>query len=246
MNVHRDLKATGWSAATAPPALPPGEVHVWRVSVKQPAERIQLLESYLSKDELQRAGRFRFAEDRRVYVVTRGYLRELLGNYLALMPRNLRFTYAANGKPALPAAAVKFNVAHAGEWALIALTTKEEIGVDLEPVDTTFAKAPLVGRFFSRHEVPGLTGLPEAEGHRAFFRAWTRKEALIKARGDGLSLPLDQFGVSFLAGDPVRVLHTDWDPEEESRWQLHSFTVASDVFGAVAWVGHQKRLRFFG
>lgn len=245
MNLHRYLTDNDWQTPVAPPRLPSGAVHVWRVPLRQPDQEINRLNQLLTPDERKRFARFRFAKDRDAHTIARGRLREILAGYLGMTPKGLRFHYADSGKPYLTRhPELQFNLSHAGEWALVACTYGVEIGVDVEDIDRSFRVEDIVERFFSRREVPVILGLPEAERHAAFYRAWTRKEAIIKARGDGLSLPLDQFGVSISDSDPVRVLHTDWAPGEEKKWTLRSFTVG-EALGAVAWLGMGREVRFF-
>lgn len=245
LNLHLHLAQTAWQEVTAPPPLPVGTVHVWRVPLRVENERAAALHVALSAEEKERFSRFRFPKDREAHTVARGRLRQVLGSYLNRPPAGVTFAYAAAGKPFLADhPALRFNLSHAGDWALIACSRNVEVGADVEAVDRSFAKAGLVDRYFSRQEIPVLLGLPEADRHRAFFLAWIRKEAIIKARGGGLQLPLDRFGVSIRDGEPVRVLHTDWQPAEARNWQLRSFTVAEGYFGAVAWLGEAQNLNF--
>lgn len=242
MSYHLNLEETGWSVATKVPVLPQGEIHVWRVPLRVNPERLKQLTDLLSEAELKRVARYRFPQDQSAYVAARGRLRELAGAYLGVLPAELTFEYAEFGKPYLAYPDFHFNVSHAGDWAVMAFSRSREIGVDVEGTDRSFRVEALVGRFFSRMEIPTLLAQPDR--HRAFYLAWTRKEAVIKARGDGLSLPLDQFGVTIEEGESVRLLHTDWAEEDYLRWCLRSFTVAADYPAAVAWLGEGQKLRF--
>lgn len=242
MNLHKDLAETDWRTTAEHPKLITGAVHVWRVPLRVSSGRPAALAALLSPEETARCARFRFAADRAAFVAARGRLRELAAAYLGQKPAEVRFAYATHGKPFLPGSDLQFNVSHAGDWAVMAFTRKTEIGVDTERIDRNFRVEDLVERFFSRVEIPVI--LEQADRHRAFFLAWTRKEAVIKARGDGLRLPLHQFGVTTEAEAAVRLLHTDWAPEEFRRWQLHSFTVAEGYPGAVAWLGPAQQLCF--
>lgn len=242
MNRHLNLTETDWQKPENIPELQPNEVHLWRLPLADTKGKTALL----TEEEKQRFARMHFTKDRAVRTTTRTRLRELLGAYTNTNPTDIRLAYATHGKPYLPDfPALGFNVSHAGDWAVIAFAAGLEIGVDTEETDRSFRVESLAGRFFSRLEVPVILGLPEAERHRAFYLAWTRKEAIIKARGDGLRLPLNEFGVSILGEEPVRVLHTDWREDEYRRWRLRSFTVAEDYPGAVAWLGEERIIRFF-
>src|SRR5258708_9618484 len=184
-------------------SLKPGELQVWRILF--PTLRGQVDDAYktLSEDERQRASRFRFEKDRVQSVLTRGALRCLLGRYLSADPREVVFRYGASNKPALayPATAennpFSFNVSHSGDVALIAISRLPAVGIDVEVIRPDFATAEVAQRFFSPLEVKGLLSLQRDEQAEAFFSCWTRKEAYIKAVGDGLSIPLDSFDVEF-------------------------------------------------
>lgn len=246
MNHHLNLVATGWQQPTASPVLPAGEVHVWRVSLRVATDRLDYLNKVISLAERERFARFRFPADQMARTVAHGRMREIVGLYLDVPPESLVICTEELGKPFLrDYPDFHFNLSHAGDWALIACSRELEVGVDVEVIDPSFRVEDLVERYFSREEVPVILGLPETERHRAFFLAWTRKEAIIKARGDGLSLPLNQFGVTILAEDPVRVLHTDWVPGQELDWNLRAFTVAKEIPGAVAWIGEDRLVRFW-
>jgi 4'-phosphopantetheinyl transferase len=133
-------------------------------------------------------------------------LREILSGYLETTPAQVRFSYNAYGKPAVQDSRVRFNVSHSGGWALFAVTERREVGIDIERIDARVAQEQIPERFFSAWEAAQLRALPVAQQTDAFFRCWTRKEAYIKARGLGLSLPLDSFDVSLAPGEPAALL----------------------------------------
>jgi 4'-phosphopantetheinyl transferase len=196
----------------------------------------------LAADEQARAERFYFERDREHFIAARGVLRTILGCYLNRVPECLSFCYSSHGKPALAGEpggdAICFNVSHSHGVALYAVTRGREVGIDLERIRFDVAVAEIAERFFSRREVAMLRALPTEVQHQAFFRCWTRKEAYIKARGEGLSLPLDQFDVSLAPGEPAAVLGTQRDPSEASRWSLQELTPAPDYVAALAVEGH--------
>lgn len=148
----------------------------------------------LSPEERGRAARFRFDRDRAHFSVCRGTLRRLLGEALSLAPERIEFSYGAHGKP--ETAGINFNVSHSGGFALIAISKRRVVGVDIERMDRSFADDRIPERFFSPGEVLALRALPQGDQLEAFFRIWTRKEAYLKACGLGLSLALDSFDVS--------------------------------------------------
>jgi 4'-phosphopantetheinyl transferase len=203
--------------------LPADEVHVWRASLERPAQAVARMRMLLAADEQHRADRFRFERDRSRYIVGRALLRGLLGRYLDTAPEDLAFQYGEFGKPALPGGPW-FNLAHSGSVALYAFSSLGEIGVDVELDDRDVASERVAERFFSPAEVSVLRALPTAAQPRAFLACWTRKEAFIKARGDGLSLALDSFDVTLEPDLPAALLRTAWCRDEPGRWRLQDLS----------------------
>ena len=241
------LARSGWNPPPDDVAWPQDEVHVWRATLDWSAEAIADLEPILAPDERERMRRFHFERDRRCHLVARGLLRTLLGRYLGMAPGQLRFDYSPFGKPSLAADLVQsplqFNVSHAGELVLIAVAAGRTLGIDVEHIRTDIAVGEIAARFFSANERNALATLAGDLQHHAFFDCWTRKEAYIKAIGDGLSLPLDQFDVSFLPGEPARLLATRPDPAEAGRWCLQGLDVADGYKAALAVEGAGWTLR---
>ncbi|HEV2864427.1 MAG TPA: 4'-phosphopantetheinyl transferase superfamily protein [Pyrinomonadaceae bacterium] len=224
------------------------EVHVWRASLKQPPEVLSALAATLSPEELERAARFHFRKDRDSFVVARGALRDILGRYLGVPPRRVRFTYGEFGKPALAAETcgglpLSFNLSHSHELACCAVACGREVGVDVEHLREGVEVLSLAGHFFSRAEVAALGALPPEQRLRGFFNCWTRKEAYIKARGEGLSHPLDAFTVSLEPGSRAALLSTERDPAEAARWTLTDLPVGDDYAAALACEGPAPVLR---
>ena len=205
-------------------ALSGDEVHVWRASLDQPASREQNLRRTLTARELDRAGRFHLQTDRQRFIVARGLLRAILGRYLDVEPDQLRLGYGICGKPYLASMcglnALKFNLSYSNGLALYAVTRGREIGIDLEHVRPIPEAERIAEQFFSAREKGVLRALPARLKQRAFLTCWTRKEAYIKARGDGLSLRLDRFDVSLMAGEPAVLLSAGDSSQEPSRWSL--------------------------
>jgi 4'-phosphopantetheinyl transferase len=222
------------------------EVHVWRVALDPAKSCVECLQRTLSADELARAARFHFPRDRRRFIVARGVLRDILGWYRGVQPSALGFRYSAYGKPELADDAdedgLRFNVSHSHEMALFAVTRGREVGVDIEYLGREIAGEEIAERFFSAHERASLRALPAAMKHQAFFNCWTRKEAYIKAHGEGLSLPLDQFDVSLVPGEPAALLATHSDPQEVLRWSLRALTPGLDYVAALAVEGQGWQL----
>jgi 4'-phosphopantetheinyl transferase len=225
-----------WSAAPQSLSLSEGEVHVWRAELEQPHETLESFDRILDTDERERASRFHFEKHRRRFVVARGILRTLLARYLNAQPEELRFSYTGYGKPALDVEhrRVRFNASHSHELALFAFVLDHEIGVDVEHVNRDFASEEIARRYFSASEVETFNKLSKEEQPPAFFRCWTRKEAYIKAIGEGLSHPLDAFDVTFAPGEPARLLRVARDPESVARWSMADLDVGSAYAAAVA------------
>ena len=227
-------------------ALSGDEIHVWRASLEGSPALVQRLQRTLTPDEAARAARFYFERDRTHYIVARGVLRSILGRYLGTEPGQLRFSYTSYGKPALISTSgmrtLNFNLSHSHEIALVAVTRGREIGVDVEHLRADFAGAEIAERFFSAAENVALRALPPELRVEGFFTCWTRKEAYIKARGEGLSHPLDQFDVSLVPGGPAQLLRTRGDPRDLRRWSLKELYPGPGYVAALAAEGHGWRL----
>jgi 4'-phosphopantetheinyl transferase len=227
-------------------ALDAAEVHLWQASLDgRPAD---IFESFLSTDELARANRFHFAEDRTHFVVARGLLRNLLAAYLGIGCAELRFSYGAKGKPFLlldGRPQINFNLSHAHGRAAFAFSRGRELGVDLEYVKEDFEAELIATRFFSRSEVSALRTVPAELRNQAFFNCWTRKEAYIKARGEGLSMPLDEFDVSLRPDEPAALLNNYREKREVERWSMKAIPAPEDYVGALVVEGHDWQLKSF-
>ena len=233
-------------ADTSPLELPFDEVHVWLAKLDDyPADSLKLL---LAADELARAGRFHFDKDRNHYIVARGWLRKLLAAYLGVGAGELRFSYAEKGKPALEESqrsSLNFNLAHSHGLAIYGFSRSREVGVDLEFVREDLADEKIAERFFSQGEIDVLRKLPADLRKQAFFDCWTRKEAYIKARGEGLSMPLDEFDVSLRPGEAAALLRNHKEPGEVTRWSMQSVAVPAGYVAALVASGHDWRLKTF-
>jgi 4'-phosphopantetheinyl transferase len=211
-----DDASAGWT-------LPASEVHVWRASLERPARTVELMRGTLARDERVQADRYRFERDRSRYIVGRSLLRGLLGRYLDTAPEELEFHYGEFGKPTLHCGPW-FNLSHSGSVALYAFSAAGEVGIDVELDSEDFARERVAERFFSPAEVGVLRSLPRALQPRAFLNCWTRKEAFIKARGDGLSLALDSFDVTLAPDVPAELTRTAWCDDEASEWRLEDLS----------------------
>ena len=236
-----------WRAPPENPALSPDEVHVWRARLDRSAAQMGDLCGVLSTDERDRANQFRFQGDRDRFTVARGLLRAILSLYLGVAPAQVRFCYGAYGKPRLAppldGSGLCFNVSHSSGLVLCAVAIDRRVAIDLEWLGTCFAYEPIAERCFSPRERAMLASLPaEGTGRQAFFNCWTRKEALVKAMGGGLSIPLDQFTVSLVPGEPAVLLEISGDRGERSGWSLRELFPGAGFVGALAVEGYGWRL----
>lgn len=184
-----------------------GEVHVWsaRLTLRQDSGQVSTQNKFvgfygsLSIDERKRAENFVQERDRNRYIIARGILRELLGHYLGMAPEQVCFCYGAYGKPHLADSqariGLEFNLSHAANSAVYAFANRTQVGIDIEPLNKGLAWRQLAPIVFSAREQGKLAEFPEDEKTEAFLRGWTRKEALVKGCGVGLSLDLDAFDV---------------------------------------------------
>ena|SRR5690348_12732443 len=233
----------------APPLLP-GEIHIWRASQTVEPAVLSRLHGLLDPAEKARAERFVFQRDRDRFIVGRGLLRELLAAYIGCEPAQLGFDYGPQGKPSLRASEsaaiahaashIRFNASHSQGLAAFAFALDCDLGIDVELIRNNFGGEEIAQRFFSREEVAELMSLPPEARAEAFFLCWTRKEAYIKARGQGLQIPLASFSVSLTPGQPEQLRADD-----ASRWELRSFQPKDDYAGAFVVEGKGHSLRYF-
>jgi 4'-phosphopantetheinyl transferase len=235
-----------WNPAPEKLRLDDDEVHVWRASLNQPAATLVVFKQILAADELERAAKFHFQKDRDHFITARALLRIILASYLRREPEQLRFSFNEYGKPAVAdSETVRFNLSHSRDMVIYAVARNRELGLDLEYVRKDFDTAQIARQFFSRREVEALRALPPGLQAEGFFRCWTRKEAYIKARGQGLSLPLDQFDVSLAPDEPAELLSVAGDAGEVSRWSLREIAPAPGYMAAIAVEGSDWRLNYF-
>jgi 4'-phosphopantetheinyl transferase len=191
----------------------------------------------LSGAERERAGRFAFARDARRYIVARARLRELLGARLEVPPGSVALATDAHGKPMLADPAqgddLRFNLAHSDEMAVYAFSFGRDVGIDVEAVRTLRDTDALAAQWFSRREYEEYQALDPRQKLLGFFNCWTRKEAFVKALGEGLSRRLDSFDVSLAPGAPAELLRIEPGPGDDRRWHMESFSPARGFVAAV-------------
>jgi 4'-phosphopantetheinyl transferase len=234
-----------WMQPQSPPALTEGEVHVWLAHLPTARTALNELSTLLKPDEVARSEQFRTDLLRERWQLTRAILRSLLAQYSGVNPQKIAFQLGAHGKPALATAfgqaGLHFNTSHSGDYAAFGLTRLGDIGVDIEQVNRERPRHEgIARRFFSPDEVAQLESVPESDQVQAFFSLWTRKEAFVKARGDGVASGLDQFTVSLT--EP-RIL--DIANGNASQWSLSVLPTIDGYAGAMVVKAKACRPRFW-
>lgn len=251
------------------PRLSPGEVHVWCVPLSSNIGNAETLDALLSEDEREKAGWFVFERDKVRYVAARGILRRLLGGYLNIDPSEIRFSYGAFGKPELRspsmdsaptghcvshfapgemvtgrlAERLRFNLSHAGGWAAYAVSGDRDIGIDIEPLRHDVPWQELAPLVFSPNEQAEFAEIPPHKKATAFLRGWTRKEAYLKGRDEGLSLSLHGFDVPLgISTAPFRVKSTFASTAVSDEWWLYPIDFAEDYVATLAVEGRPVRV----
>ncbi len=203
------------------------EVHIWRATLDRSLAEVEELAPILSADERRRAERFHFEHDRQRFIVARGLLRTILSNYLGMPASRLQFDYGHYGKPAIKDTSVRFNLSHSKSLALYAITRDREVGIDVEFIRPMNDAVQIAHRYFSACENAMFQALCATEKPAGFFYYWTRKEAYLKAVGDGLAASNDDFD---------ETVTTKGD--RPNRWFLRSFSPAASYQATVAIEGN--------
>jgi 4'-phosphopantetheinyl transferase len=229
-----------------PPSTLPNisrDTHVWLAPLEGASFDVDWGRRQLSAEEQDRAARFKFERDRRRFIVAHAALRSILGSYLNVAPKDLQFAVGPNGKPKLApmlaAQDFEFNLSHSYEVALIAVSRGKEIGVDVEFVKRDFAFDEVAVRFFSPREVASLHALPRHLQREAFYKCWTSKEALLKAKGVGLSGGLDEVELALTDDEQVIIKGT------LPNWSLLELGGVEGYAGALAFEGLGWRLKCY-
>lgn len=233
-----------WKCGPKDPSIWPNEVHVWRARLD--VAWSWTMDEALTLEDRARADRFRFESDRRKFCVARSSLRTILGRYLKIKPGRLQMETGEYGKPFFKnrreTLGLRFNLSHSNQLALIAVTRDREVGVDIEYMRGDFVTDEVATHFFSPAEVAQFQTVPGELKTRSFFNCWTRKEAYIKARGEGMYCPLDQFDVSLMPGERARLLASRVDSGESNRWSFEELHPGAEYAATVAFEGQTSRL----
>ena len=237
---------SGWSSPHTCPELSGDEIHVWSAGLDELVSDLPEFAVLLSDSERKRADRFRFDRDRNLFVVRHGLLRIILGGYLNIGPARVAFAYESRGKPIASGPSLTpplhFNLSHSTGLALIAATRQAPVGVDVERARFVAEADQIAAKFFSPHEVAILNAIPEEQKMEAFFNCWTRKEAYLKATGEGIADALPRIEVSLTPGQPARLLKIHGDALAASLWKLSGLAPAPGFVGALAIKADSLRL----
>jgi 4'-phosphopantetheinyl transferase len=225
-----------WPKQSLPVMMGPGEVHVWAWAFTGPEEPSAADLEILDEQERKKTARFYFAPDRVRYSICHASMRRILASYLDQPPESLIYHESEGGKPELlldsSVPALKFNLSHSKSVALLAATPNAEVGVDVE--DIRPIERDVATRFFSPREIAGMSPLDGEEWLNAFYRCWTRKEAILKVEGMGLRIPLDSFDVSLLPEEPAALLGARPESKLTAPWRLHHLQPADGSMAALA------------
>lgn len=235
-----------WQRAAARPRLGNGEVQVWRADLDRPAWPLPRLAATLAPDERRRAGRFIRARDQRRFVAARGLLRMLLAGYLGTAAETLALRDGRNRKPELggpPAGPpMRFNYSRSQGRAVYGFTRGRRIGVDLEALRPVPEAEGIAQRWFTRREHSELLAVPAARRDEAFLRGWTRKEAYVKAVGDGLAHDVARIDVSLEEANLPALRAVDGDPDAAAGWSLPALPPIDGYLTALVVEGHDHRV----
>jgi len=233
-----------WNAQFSGFELVENIVHIWSVPLSIDAKTQNKYWSVLSDEEKSRANRYKFDILKTKFIACRGVLRLLMGAYLGIDANQVEISYIKNGKPNHHSN-LEFNVSHSEDWAVIGFTLDTILGIDIECIKRNIEFEDIARRFFSLEESKLVINSPKEQLALYFYNCWTRKEAFVKALGDGLSFPLDQFEVSCVPSDPPQLLKTKWDKTEATKWSLWGFEKDQDYVGAITLKGPSKELLYY-
>lgn len=223
-----------WQASPQDLKLQKNDVHIWCANLDLPKEKIQQLTTILSEEEISRANRFRFEQHRHRFIVARSTLKIILGQYLNIESDRIEFDYTPKGKPRIrEGEGLEFNMSHSQTLGLYGVTRDRPIGVDIEYLRPMEDATQLAKRFFCTSEYEAISSLAPKEREKYFFRAWTAKEAFLKATGEGIGGGLDQIEVDLTFQDSVKLLKIKGDSQTVYQWSLLPLNPANNYLGAV-------------
>lgn len=224
----------------------PEEVHIWKAFLTAEPSQVASFSETLSEDELQRADRFRLKKHRDRFVIARAILRNILGRYLNKDPHELRFQYGPQGKPALDLTTAKasnicFNLSHSADCLVVALSDGMELGIDVEKIQHSFVNERIVREVFSAREQVNYYSSDKASQTKIFFDGWTRKEAYLKARGIGLTIPLSRVEILECAEGAAQV----FEGNDQSKWAVYTIGILAGYVASLVVAGKRCKFRLF-
>ena len=212
-----------------PMRLAPSDIHCWLFGLDGDAD-----DQHLDEDEKARAARFKFDRDRRRFIAGHDAVRRILARYADEAPVALAFTISEQGRPAFADGAVNFNYSRSEGWGLLGVSKSAILGVDIEAVRMTDDLPDVARRNFSETEIRALSSLAGGSWSEGFFACWTRKEAVVKAAGEGLLMPLQSFDVTLAPGAPAAILRAEGQAVVAAGWTLSAFRPLQGFHAAVA------------
>lgn len=237
---------THWIRSDISPPLSSDTIHLWRINMVVDSQTESTLFDLLALPEQRRAERFLFPKHRRRFAVGRARMRQVLARYLDSEPQDIDFQYTPLGKPSIADTTVSFNFSNSSDLGLLAVTQHLEVGVDTELLRELSDLEGLARRYFHRREIEAITACADPiERRKQFFRCWTRKEAVLKATGKGLTHPLDQLCVTVAASEPAKMVSIEGDADEASHWTLQHLLPQANYVGAIAYRSTARKLQFY-
>lgn len=212
--------------------------HVWKASLDYSEAKVNLAIEFLSRDEVERANRFYFVRDRMRFIIRRGILKQIIAKYLAVDPKNLLFEYNRYGKPFLITDSLKhdfrFNMSHSKNIALYCIGYQKDVGIDIEYIREDFEFQQIIDRFFSHNEKEYIQKITIDQRRMAFFKIWTRKEAVLKALGKGVSFPLHMVNVPYNGSNFTIRINSIGDQCKETSWYVQDLLPAHNYIASIA------------
>jgi 4'-phosphopantetheinyl transferase len=211
-----------------------GQIVVWIAQLSQTQDSLGFLEPCLDAKDRERAVRFKFADDRARFVLGRGLLRKCLGHYLEQTPETIELGYSDLGRPILAHdETIQFNISHSNDLIALAVTANAKVGIDVERVERHPDLLELAARIFSEHDLQAFQALPANEALAVFYRVWTRKEAYLKARGEGITEGLPLISASF-GPEKTSTITDTRDANAAQTWRVVDLFVPNDYMGCLA------------
>lgn len=215
------------------PLLPPGELHVWRVSTSITPVAFVEFESALTEKELAKVPFFKFKQVKDSYVISQGSLRRLLSEYLGIPANLVKIGRRRKGKPySIDDPGLYFNMSNSGKFVVIAFSRDGEVGIDIEKTRPLHDLDEMIAKNFTSREIRFITARPEERISR-FFRLWTVKESYLKAIGEGMRLQPDSLEFA-IESDRVRQLSVEGVFDQED-WNFKEFSKSNDYVGTITY-----------